>query len=149
MKKRRGGRTALALVRKYYPKVKKVVDSNKGITVEVSSKDEKYSLPGNPARCALARACRRLKKADGAIIGLTYSYLIQGTKATRFKTSEGVSREIVSFDRHKDFAQGSYRLSPVSKANRLGVYKGRSTHTGAGTSKPQFILHHTVRVREV
>jgi hypothetical protein len=149
MKNRKRGRDALAIVRKYFPKVQSVADSNVGLTVTVSMKDGKYALPGNPSQCALARACRRTKAADGAIIGLTYSYVIQGKKATRFKTSEGVSREIVSFDRHKDFAAGSYRLSPVSQSNRLGTDRGVSTHPRNGTTKLRPQIHRTVRVREV
>jgi len=149
MKKHKRGRDALARVRKYFPKVESVSDATVGLTVAVSLKDGKYALPGNPSQCALARACRRTKAADGAIIGLTYSYVILGQKATRFKTSEGVSREIVSFDRHKDFAVGSYRLSPVSQSNRLGLHRGVSTHPGNGGKIKRPALHRTVRVREV
>lgn len=149
MKKRKRGRDALAIVRKYFPKVKDVGDANTGVTVAVSAKDGKYSVPGDPSKCALARACRRTRTVDGAIIGLSYSYIIHGTKATRFKTSEGVSREIVSFDRHSDFAAGSYRLSPVSPGNRLGMSRGKSTHPRNDATRTRPAVHRTVRVRAV
>lgn len=149
MEKHRRGRDALAIVRKYFPKVKDVSDSKIGLTVAVSAKDGKYSVPGDPSKCALARACRRTRTVDGAIIGLSYSYIVHGTKAMRFKTSEGVSREIVSFDRHSDFAAGSYRLSPISKSNRLGVARGESTHPRNNVSLPRPTIHRTVRVRAV
>ena len=149
MKTKHRGRDELAIVRKYFPKVKDVSDANVGLTVAVSTKDGKYSVPGDPSKCALARACRRSRLVDGAIIGLSYSYVIHGTKATRFKTSEGVSREIVSFDRHSDFAAGSYRLSPVSQSNRLGTDRGVSTHPRNGTKAKRPTVHRTVRVRAV
>ena len=149
MKRHKRGRDALAIVRKYFPRVKDVGDANVGMTVAVSAKDGKYSVPGDPSKCALARACRRTRTVDGAIIGLTYSYIIHGTKATRFKTSEGVSREIVSFDRHSDFAAGSYRLSPVSESNRLGVNRGKSTHPQNGGTRKRPMIHRTVRVRGI
>lgn len=149
MKRHKRGRDALAIVRKYFPKVKDVGDSNVGLTVAVSAKDGKYSVPGDPSKCALARACRRTRTVDGAIIGLTYSYIIHGTKATRFKTSEGVGREIVSFDRHSDFAAGSYRLSPISQSNRLGMSRGKSTHPRNDVTRKRPVIHRTVRVRAV
>ena len=41
--------------------------------------------------------------------------------------------EIVSFDRHKDFAPGkNYRLMPISPANRLGAARAMSRHLRGG-----------------
>jgi len=146
--KRRG--FALKRIQRHFPQVKSVVDATEGLLINVTEKDNKDAVPGDTDNCALAKAAVRERQADGAIIGVAYSWLIRGTKATRYKTSNTVGREITSFDRHHDFATGqNYRLSPVSPANRLG--QGRSTHPnldkGRGEIKP--IVHRTARIREM
>lgn len=112
--------TLLKRIQKDFPTVTKVIDARKSIVVEVNSKDVKTSKKKDVNNCAMAQACKRQGLADGAIIGIGYSYLIRKNKAIRFKTSQGVAREIVSFDRHQDFATGKdYLLSKVSQLNRL------------------------------
>jgi len=112
--------SALSILKKQFPQIESVKDSNKTIEVEVTSKDSSGGRKKDPQSCALAKACVRNKIADVAIIGLSYSYLIKGNKATRYRTSVIVGREITSFDRHQDFASGAYyKLSKISKSNRL------------------------------
>src|SRR6267154_6370563 len=112
--------SALSVLKKQFPQIEQVKDSNKTIEIEVTSKDSSGGRKKDPQSCALAKDCIRNKIADAAIIGLSYSYLIKGNKATRYKTSVGVGREITSFDRHQDFAEGSYyKLSKISKSSRL------------------------------
>lgn len=119
-------------------------DADKAIEISVSMKDCKDSKKLNPAECALARATRRELKADGAIIGMSTSYIIKGNTAVRFQTPDAVQREIVSFDRHGDFEPGEYRLVPKSKGSRLGApaYKP----TGPKKVKPK-AYRHSARVR--
>lgn len=130
-------------IRKLFPKVEFAYEAEKPVEVSVDAKDCKTAEPLNPAECALARAAKRELKADGVIIGLSSSYLIKGNIAIRFATPSSVQREIVSFDRHSDFAPGDYYLTPKSPSQRLGSRKG--TKSGSRVSKRKF--HKVARVR--
>ena len=113
--------TALQRVQRTFPHVEKVLDSKETITVDVIPEDSKVGRSKDPAGCALVKACIRQKMADGAIIGIGFSYLIKGNTAIRFKTSQAVAREITTYDRHNAFAPGEdYKLSKVSKSSQLG-----------------------------
>lgn len=138
---------ALTRVRRFFPGVQRVRDSNRTIQVRVKDIDTKGGRKKDPAGCALARACVREQIADAAIIGLGFSYLIKGKVATRYKTSDAVQREIVSFDRHQDFAAGAdYKLSKVGPSARLGRDKGPGgPHTSTRIDNPR--VHHTANVR--
>jgi hypothetical protein len=144
-------RNALTRVQKHFPNVKFVKDSNKTITIRVTEADSKEGTKKDPAGCALARACVREKHSDGAIIGIGTSWLIKGNTAIRYKTSQTVAREIVSFDRHQDFAIGKdYKLSRISPKARLGA--NRPAAKGAPHPRVHgrpVILHkaHTSNVR--
>ncbi len=136
---------ALKTLQRHFPLVEEVVDSTKTIKISVIDSDSKRGTKKDPYSCALARACIRQKIADGAIIGIGYSYLIKGRKATRYKTSVGVSREITSFDRHQDFREGNdYILSKISPTNRFDRDRSKEKHTG---SHPERIIHKTSGIR--
>ena len=144
------GNNAVTRVRKYFPQVNQVVAAKDTIEVSVTKKDSKSAKPKNPSQCALAQACCRELKADGAIINVGYSYVINGEVATRYTTSVAVGREITSFDRGGGFEAGfDYKLSKVSPASRLGVRNRQSTGTRPphkSTVKPKAV-HHTVNIR--
>lgn len=128
-----------------FPKLKTIENSDKSIVVSVSSKDCALGKKLESSECALAKAVKRQYKADGAVIAMHNSYIIRGTHAIRFHTSEAVKREIVSFDRHNDFAPGDYKLSPVSPSARRGYRPDPRKRSG----KEHRIVHKkTVRVRE-
>ena len=95
-------------------------DADKPVEISVSRKDCKDAKKLNPSECALARAARRELHADGVIIGMQSSYIIKDRIAMRFATPESVRREIVSFDRHQDFAPGDYYLIPKVSVNEAG-----------------------------
>ena len=145
------GNNAVTRVRKYFPQVNQVVDAKDTIEVSVTKKDSKSAKPKNPSQCALAQACCRELKADGAIINVSYSYVINGEVATRYSTSVAVGREITSFDRGGEFEAGfDYKLSKVSPSNRLGVRNRQSTGTRPphkSAVKPKAV-HHTVNIRD-
>lgn len=101
----------MQLINKYYPEVKTVVDATKHARVDVNTDDCVKGTKKAPNKCAMARAFQR-GNYTGAIISKSISYLIKGTKAIRYATPISVAREIVSFDRHQDFAPGRYTLSP-------------------------------------
>ena len=128
-----------------FPNVKTCRDAKHPVTIHVIANDCKIGKRKQSAECALAVATKRQFHAEGAVIGLSYSYLIKNQKAIRFKTPETVAREIVSFDRHHDFAAGSYKLSQVSPSGRLNrkTYKQRP----GGHQKNRIVHKQTVRVR--
>jgi|SoiMethySBSTD1v2_1073268.scaffolds.fasta_scaffold26988_10 hypothetical protein len=135
-------------VARLFPKVTVAVDADQSVDIKVSKKDCTEAKQMDPSECALARAVRRDMEADGAIIGLSSSYIIRGNKAIRFSTPERVQREIVSFDRNHDFAPGDYFLTPKSPSSRMGApqYKKKAAPTsGAKVAKRK--VHHPDRVR--
>jgi hypothetical protein len=130
-------------LRQHFPKVTEVVDATKGVRVTIKQRDTIEGRKNQPTECAMAKAMRRDFDADGVVIGMSYSYLIKGERATRYKTPPSVAREITSFDRHQDFAPGEYGLGPISPSQRLG-------HRSSGSSGPRShpVVHkRTVRVR--
>lgn len=147
---------ALIKLRRKFPQVTKTVDARKRLVVTVIAEDNQKGLMKNPEACALARACIRENIADAAIVGVGYTWLIKGNEATRYSTSEGVAREITSFDRHHDFEPGKdYVLGPIAPANRLGKVHKVNRHGkgrwGKGTKtvpKPRTV-HRTAHIRTV
>lgn len=132
-------------VKKLFPQVEYAVDADRPVEVSVSAKDCKEARRLSPDECALARAAKRELKADGIIIGMSTSYVIRGKHAVRFATPESVSREIVSFDRHQDFAPGDYYLTPKAPSSKLGTsYKGIA---GGKNKDAKRKIHHSARVR--
>lgn len=134
-----------------FPNVKHAFDADKAIEVSVEQKDCKDGKKLDPENCALARAAKRELHADGVIIGLSSSYVIKGDTAIRFHTPQSVSREIISFDRHGDFAPGDYYLLPKPKSSRFGVpsrqYKSPRNADKVGTRPSKRKVHTSARVR--
>lgn len=145
--------SALNMVKKQFPQVEEVVDATKPIRVSVTKRDSNEGRKKKPNDCALARACRRELKADGAIINVAFSYVIKGKTATRYETSACVAREITSFDRHQDFAPGDdYLLAAVTPCKRLGQDPRRG-RGGSHTPKKTHLAVHKhqtadIRVRD-
>lgn len=139
----------LNMLRKQFPKVERVVDARTPIRVTIKAADCKAAVGGSFNECALARATKREFKADGCMIGLTISYVVRGKLATRYSTPVSVAREMVSFDRHHDFDQGTYHLAPVAPTNRLGVYKRKKGGTGKPRNLRPHKMHHSARVRRM
>jgi hypothetical protein len=121
------GKSALKIVQKYHPEVRRVVDAKKNVDIEVTAQDCKGSRRMKPDACAMARAFGR--EYDGAIISMSTAYLVKGKTATRYKVPGAVSREIVSFDRNRNFAPGEYQLRAPSATARMGWrYKPTGPH---------------------
>ena len=146
MAKRKKFDKAPRSIRRAFPQVTSVVDADGSVEVHVGKKDCDTAEPLNSRECALARAAKREFKVDAAVIGISTSYLIKGTKAIRFNTPPSVAREIVSFDRHSDFQPGTYKLHPKPPTMRLG-------HRPGGKKKPgkkhgaKRTHHHTAKIR--
>lgn len=133
-------------LRQLYPEVTSAYDADKAVEISVSPKDCKDSKKLNPTECALAQAARRELKADAVIIGMSTSYIIKGKQAYRYATPESVAREIVSFDRHQDFAPGDYYLTPKAPTGKFN--SNYRHHKKGGTFKSARRLPHvSARVR--
>lgn len=138
----------LAYINKMYPRVKRIYDANRSIHIEVKDEDCATGKPNEPDECALAKAIKRQFHSQGAIIGLSHTYIIKGDKAFRFQTSSNVQREITSFDRHKDFASGVYTISKIAPTARLGNPAHR--HSGpSGKHKKPRVRAKTARIRKI
>lgn len=129
-------------IRRLFPHVKTVVDADESLDIEVTSEDCEKAVSQDANECALARAVRRECAATAAIIGVSSSYIIKGTKAIRFDTSERIAREVVSFDRHHDFEPGHYTLSPKSPSARMDVRNKRDRNYRANhDTRPRHDAH--------
>ena len=137
------------IVRKFFPKVKTVVDANRNALIEVTQKDASSKAVRDHNGCAMAVACKRKFHLDGVIISRSTAYLIKGVQARRFKLPESVSREVVSFDRGGEFAIGRYELSAVPESSRLGARTGRPKDKANRDGKPKRFRHLTTHVRSV
>ena len=131
-------------VKKLFPNVDICIDATKSVFVSVSRKDCKGAEKLNPTSCAMAIAAKRELQVEGVIIGISTSYLIKGNKAIRFATPESVQREIISFDRHQDFAPGDYYLKPKPPSMKLGM----ASHPNRSKNKQaKRKVHGSARVR--
>lgn len=131
------------VVSRAFPGVVRAVDARVPALVTVTGRDcGKRARVKDPGACAMARACKRQYRADGAIIGLSKSYIIKGNVATRYTTPESVAREITSFDRSAGFAPGKYHLRPPCAAQRLN-HKRRSPAWSAtsGSHPKRHVVH--------
>lgn len=137
-------------VKNLFPQVEYATDATKPVYVSVNKKDCDDAQALNPMDCALARATKREKNADGVIIGMSSSYIIRGKEAVRYATPESVRREIVSFDRHHDFATGDYHLRPKSLTAKFGTEKNKNPNKrnkGYDHDAQHRRVHQSVRVR--
>jgi len=119
---------ALRSVRKFFPKVEKVVDADEQILFHVTKRDAKEGARKDHANCAGARALVREQHADGAVVGKSVTFVVHENVATRYLTPVSVSREVVSNDRASEFEPGEYHLSPPTPTARLGHLRERDPH---------------------
>jgi hypothetical protein len=135
---------SLLIVKRFFPKVESVTQAKRKVLIEVTADDSAIGRGKAHHACAMARACKRALKLDGAIVSMGTAYLVKGTHATRYAVPHVVSREIVSFDRGSGFAPGLYTLNRP-QAKRAPT-RARGTGHGAGprTGKPK---HVTANVR--
>lgn len=144
MKRRHSSSRSLLIVRKFFPKVTRVVDATEPITVEVTKGDERASKKRDLNHCAMAVACKRSMVLDGVVMAMCTAYLIKGRKATRYKVPESVQREIVSFDRGAGFSPGEYRLRTPD--HPMGREVGGNSTSNGKAREPR---HWTEGVRAV
>lgn len=145
-------------IRERFPLAKTVSDATESKLLHVQTRDRKKAVPKDPFNCAMAQACKREWKATEAWIGKTRAYVLHGTHLLRFAVPASVYREQTSFDRHADFAGGTYRLSRVAptqlSSHSLGGRRGAKdapTPRRKKKTKPKnhLPMHYTARVRGV
>ena len=139
---------ALSVVKKFFPKVKRVIDATEDAFIEVTAKDASSKAVKDHNACAMAVACKRKFHLDGVIISRSIAYLVKGNKARRFSLPTSVSREVVSFDRGAGFAPGNYKLHYIPPKNRLGVIHGGHVRENCD-DKSKLLRHITTNVRSV
>lgn len=122
-------------ITRLFPNVNKLQEAKRPVAVEVTAKDVSRGKLKKHRECAMANAVCREWGADHAVIGMTYSYVIKGNTAVKFKTPATVTREIVSFDRSKKFEPGAYHLGPVSPGLTQDAAKKRVTAPKKATTK--------------
>jgi hypothetical protein len=122
--------SSLNIVKKFFPKVKKVTDADEPAFLEVTEDDSKTGSRRDHNNCAFARACARKFRATGVIISVQTAYIIKGDEAIRYRLPQSVSREVVSFDRNAGFEGGQYELSKPVPSQRLGARQERNTNAG-------------------
>lgn len=132
----------LSIIRKLFPRVERIVDAVDPIRIEVTPRDQREAVKLDPQRCAMAQACRRQERVDGVVISLSIAYLIKGNTAVRYSVPPSVSREITTFDRHKDFRAGEYHLGAPSRAHST-----RGPHKSGGNGRKAVLRHYTGGVR--
>lgn len=137
---------------KTFPQVKSAHDAYSPIKIRVLARDSAAAKQKAPDACAFAKAACRELDADGAYIGITESCVIVDDMVIRFQTPESVRREIVSFDRHRDFRAGDYQLSAVCPRRRLGARKfakrGPKKKPAAKARQMPGVFHRTVSIRK-
>lgn len=113
-------------VTRLFPNVTKLKEASSPLDIEVTTRDVKSAKRLAGDQCAIANAVCRQEKADGAVIGLSYSYVIRGNTATKYMTSTTAGREITSFDRNHDFHAGEYRLSALPPSQKRAAARKRA-----------------------
>lgn len=145
--------SALRIVKKFFPNVKKVTDATENSFIEVTAKDASSRAVRDHGACVMAVACKRKLKLDGVIIARSVAYMVKDNQATRFLLPPSVSREIVSFDRGAGFETGTYELSRAGKTQKLGARRHREdtryNHESQGKAKPPKFQHVTTNIRTV
>jgi hypothetical protein len=145
--------SSLNIVKKFFPKVKKVTDADEPAFLEVTEDDSKTGSRRDHNNCAFARACARKFRAQGVIVSVYTAYIVKGDEAIRYHLPPSVSREVVSFDRNARFEEGLYELSRPSAGHRLGARQGRANNTDKKNSpNPRFkkrFAHFTGGIRAI
>lgn len=100
---------------------KPVVNAKRAITLHISPMDIKKGNVKDPGACAAARAAlREVPNCIAARIHLGRAYLLgKDGKWLRYKTSEALRGEVITYDRAGKFQAGEYKLRPMSPSALL------------------------------
>lgn len=131
---------ALSIVRHFFPFVERVEDAKKGLLITVTEQDVKKGKAGNPTKCVMAVACKRMQRATGVIVSRNTAYVVKGKKATRYKIPERITRETVVLDRGGRFSPGVYEFKAPYLYQRLGFHTSGKSGKKNGKAKNRYRL---------
>lgn len=130
----------------------RIVDSRKPLIVDLRKSDITEATQKNSKDCAFARACKKQKGVRAAYFFRSTAYLEFDDRLVRYLLPTSVQKEIVSFDRSKVMAPGTYQLTPPAKSTRMGAIRKRATkrpgrHQPAHSDIKRKVVHRTDLVR--
>lgn len=117
---------SLSRLKRRFPNVTRIMDAEYSARVTVTREDNAHSAVRNHLTCSFALASKRCLEADGAMVGLSTTWLIHGNTGVRYLNPQSVSREITSFDRNAGFDEGDYLLCAPPESSRLGAVRSRN-----------------------
>ena len=88
-----------------------MIDADQPLEVEVKPCDVKGSKAHNQTDCAIARAVKRQYGAQDVYVLRSTVWVSDGDHLVRYSLPGSLQKEIVSFDRNRDFRPGKYRLA--------------------------------------
>lgn len=97
----------------------KIVDSKSQLRLEIRPDDVVKATQKNSKCCAFACAAKRVPKVKAAYFFRSTAWLEYADRLVRYNLPPSVQKEIVSFDRSKVVATGTYTIVPFSKASKL------------------------------
>lgn len=122
-----------------FPEVRWVQDQAEDIGIVVTADDIRNAQPGNPARCAVVLAAKRLPEVGGSLISKTVSYLIKGDLACRYITPANTWVRLVVFDITGKAEPGIYVLkAPTESSRLLGMQRRQAASDAARRSTKRY-----------
>ena len=119
-----------------------VYDATEPLLIEVLEEDIHAQDRRDPAKCAMAEACKRELHVTEARAYLSRLYIKQGDHWLRYVLPETVRQEVAAFDRGGGFSQGTYRIPPLPANRRAGgKHRGGSGKTTGTAPKRQTYRH--------
>lgn len=106
---------------------RKVVDAKSSVTIMVTEEDINGATTKAPDSCAMARACNRALGKE-ARIHISRVYISEnGGTWLRYRVSNDLRSEIISFDRGGAFLPGVYTLWAIDTLKNTGIRGPRKT----------------------
>jgi len=124
------------IVRRAKEHALKIQDSTSPMVLRVTNGDITKATQKNAKCCAYARAAKRLPHVKAAYFFRTTAYLEYDDRLERYHLPLSVQKEIVSFDRAKVMAPGTYQIIPPKGASALGAVRARSKKHNANGRSP-------------
>ena len=114
-----------------------VYDATEPLVIEIIKADIHMKDRKNPAKCAVAEACKRELHVTEAKAYRSRLYVRYGDHWKRYMLPESVRQEVASFDRGGGFSQGTYRIPPLPVRQHSGGpgQGGNGKHSGRSATK--------------
>jgi hypothetical protein len=132
----------------------KMEDARHHLEIEVLPKDIRKAKPLSSKSCAFACAAKRDLGVKAAFFFRSTAWLQFDGKLVRYQLPNSMQKEIVSFDRARVMAPGTYRFGPFEGARTLGAYRRKNKRlkglkrTFRPPSGERRVQHATMNIRE-